>query len=82
MGFRPLRLHPLRQQKAQRLLRVLARKAVGHKVFAPVMGEAFDKQPVAFGQAADLALQLQPVAGVVRAVRASRPAGTSSGCGR
>jgi hypothetical protein len=44
-----LRLHPLGQQKAERLLGVPAREAVGDEVFAPVMGEAFDKQAVAFG---------------------------------
>ena len=63
-GARPCILHLFRHQKAQGLLGVAPGKAVDAQVFAPVVGEAFQQQPVGVGQARDLALQGQPPGGV------------------
>ena len=63
-GGEALFLHRLGDQEAQRLLGVASGETVDDKVFMAILGEAFHKQPVGFGQSAEIALQGEPLGGV------------------
>ena len=81
-GFQPQRLHPLRDQQAQRLLRVAARKTVETGV-VPVLRRERSRpaggRPRASGSPAVAGPAIRRCG---RAGRASDPGRTSAGCGR
>jgi hypothetical protein len=76
-----LRLHPVGEEEAQRLVRVPAGEAPEGGVPALLGVERLDQHPLGLGEVGDAGLEAEPVGGVARQVREPPGAGSGRGCG-